>query len=195
MTSFDAERRPAHDGRPVRRLRESTLRPANREFERPARRPGGVRKAATSWGSASSLCPKRRGPGLGVTTAVLLEEEMRWGDPAAGVRVRRSGRVRLGGPRARHARAGTCGARSRSSATDGMRASAPSRGARRSRTPSAPASRPRRRGGRDGWRLDGAKAYVVNADRADASSSSRRSTPAAGWRGLGAFVVEKDTTG
>lgn len=46
-----------------------------------------------------------------------------------------------------------------------------------------------------GWTLDGAKAYVVNADRAEHFVVFAQVDAAAGWRGLGAFLVDKSAKG
>jgi alkylation response protein AidB-like acyl-CoA dehydrogenase len=45
------------------------------------------------------------------------------------------------------------------------------------------------------WRLDGAKAYVVNADRADRFVVFAQVDAGAGWKGLGAFLVDKGAKG
>jgi alkylation response protein AidB-like acyl-CoA dehydrogenase len=46
-----------------------------------------------------------------------------------------------------------------------------------------------------GYRLDGEKAYVVNADRADVFVVFAQVDESAGWRGLGAFIVDAATPG
>lgn len=46
-----------------------------------------------------------------------------------------------------------------------------------------------------GWRLDGAKAWVSNAATADLLSVYAQTDAAAGWRGIACFVVEADAPG
>jgi alkylation response protein AidB-like acyl-CoA dehydrogenase len=47
----------------------------------------------------------------------------------------------------------------------------------------------------DAWKLSGEKAFVANAGLADRFVVFAQIDPAAGWRGLGAFVVEKSAPG
>src|SRR4029079_12591050 len=64
---------------------KSTLRPKIRDFERERGIPEAVRKTAHELGLGLVALPESvGGAGLGLTTAVLLEEEVAWGDPAAG---------------------------------------------------------------------------------------------------------------
>lgn len=46
-----------------------------------------------------------------------------------------------------------------------------------------------------GWRLSGRKAWVTNGTDADLLSVYAQTDPAAGWRGIAAFLVEADTPG
>lgn len=47
----------------------------------------------------------------------------------------------------------------------------------------------------DGWRLNGAKAWITNAAVADAIICYARTDSAAGWRGIAAFLVRGDRPG
>ena len=63
----------------------NTLRPKIREFEKERALPEAVRKAAHELGLGLVALPESvGGAGLGMTTAVLLEEEVSWGEPSAG---------------------------------------------------------------------------------------------------------------
>jgi len=61
------------------------------------------------------------------------------------------------------------------------------------RDPLAPATRARREAST--WKLDGAKAYVINADRAERFVVFAQVDAALGWSGVGAFIVDKNTPG
>src|SRR5437016_259797 len=61
-----------------------TIRPKIRDFERARGVPEDVRKAAHELGLGVAALPEAvGGAGLGLATAVLLEEELAWGDAAA----------------------------------------------------------------------------------------------------------------
>src|SRR6478672_8316304 len=63
----------------------NTLRPKIREFERERGVPEAVRKTAHELGLGLVALPEAvGGAGLGMMTAALLEEEVAWGEPAAG---------------------------------------------------------------------------------------------------------------
>ncbi|MEO8558330.1 MAG: acyl-CoA dehydrogenase family protein [Rhodospirillales bacterium] len=47
----------------------------------------------------------------------------------------------------------------------------------------------------DGWRLDGAKAWITNAAMCDVAICYAQTDPAAGWRGIAAFLVRADRAG
>ncbi|MEM8768009.1 MAG: acyl-CoA dehydrogenase family protein [Pseudomonadota bacterium] len=47
----------------------------------------------------------------------------------------------------------------------------------------------------NGWRISGRKAWVTNGTEADLLSVYAQTDPAAGWRGIAAFLVEADTPG
>ena len=172
-----------------------TLRPKIREFERDRAISEAVRKTAHELGLGLVALPEAiGGAGLGFTTAVMLEEEIAWGEPSAG--------FAFGGPGAfglavlelgttEQARAAlesftTDGGHARFGAVAWGETKANKERAGFVTTATKTA---------DGFQLDGAKAYVVNADRADRFVVFAQVDAAAGWRGLGAFLVDKNAKG
>jgi alkylation response protein AidB-like acyl-CoA dehydrogenase len=172
-----------------------TLRPRIREFEKERAISEGVRKTAHELGLGLVALPEAvGGAGLGMTTAVMLEEEIAWGEPSAG--------FAFGGPGAFGLAVLELGT------TEQARAAlAPFTGdgahARFGAVAWGEARPNRERAGftttatrtESGWTLDGAKAYVVNADRADQLVVFAQVDAAAGWNGLGAFLVDASATG
>jgi alkylation response protein AidB-like acyl-CoA dehydrogenase len=176
-------------------LAKTTLRPRIREFERARGLPEDVRKTAHELGLGMVAIPEALGgAGLGLGTAVLLEEEIAWGDPAAAfglagpgafgraveeLAVEAQARALLapfaepGG----YARFGAVAWGEASTLADrpGFATTATKTGA--------------------GYRLDGEKSYVLNADRADVFLVFAQVDASKGWRGLGAFVVKKGAPG
>src|SRR5205807_949718 len=64
---------------------KNTLRPKIREFEKARGISESVRKTAYELGLGLVALPEAvGGAGLGMTTAVLLEEEVSWGEPSSG---------------------------------------------------------------------------------------------------------------
>src|SRR5271170_7107349 len=69
----------------VAQFARTTLRPRLRQFEAGRAVPEEVRRTAHEMGLGLVALPAEiGGAGLGLLTAVLLEEEVAWGDPAAG---------------------------------------------------------------------------------------------------------------
>lgn len=173
----------------------TTLRPRIREFEKERGLSEAVRKTAHELGLGLVALPESiGGAGLGMTTAVMLEEEVSWGDPAAG--------FAFGGPGAfgfavrelgttEQARAAL-----ESFAAQGghARFGAVAWGETKAKKERAGFGTTATRTG-GGWTIDGAKAYVVNADRAERFVVFAQVDAAAGWSGLGAFLVDKDAKG
>jgi acyl-CoA dehydrogenase len=179
----------------VAQFARTTLRPRLREFEAARAIPDDVRKVAHEMGLGLVAIPEALGgAGLGMTTAVLLEEELAWGDPAAP--------FGFGGPGALGFAVEELGTPEQASKLlapfareDGhMRVGAVAWG-----EPKASLDRPglltfaKEHDG--GWTLNGDKAYVTGADRAEAFVVFAQVDPALGWGGLGAFVVRKDNPG
>jgi alkylation response protein AidB-like acyl-CoA dehydrogenase len=179
----------------VAQFARNALRPKIREFEKLRGVPEAVRKTAYELGLGLVALPEAiGGAGLGFTTAVMLEEEVSWGDPAAG--------FAFGGPGAFGLAVLELGTTEQAKAalepftTEGGHGRF---GAVAWGETKANADRPgfvttaKKTDG--GWKIDGAKAYVVNADRADRFVVFAQVDDAAGWRGLGAFLVDKDAAG
>lgn len=179
----------------VAQLAKTTLRERQREFEKARALPDEVRKAAHEMGLATAALPEAiGGGGLGMTTAVLLEEEVAYGDPAAafafggpgalGIAVAELGTV----DQAKRALAPFAGA-------DGhARFGAVAWGERRAVKERAGLATTATRDGA-GWKLDGAKAYVINADRAESFVVFAQIDASKGWSGTGAFLVAKGASG
>jgi alkylation response protein AidB-like acyl-CoA dehydrogenase len=180
----------------VAQFAERTLRPRIREFEKARAFPGDVLEAAHAMGLPLAAFPEAvGGSGLGVVTQVLIEEELANGDPSAPFALGGPGAygwaaLLFGGPEA------------------GKRLLAPFVGdAAQGRVgavawgePKAPRERPglttvaeRTAGG--GWKLQGEKAFVLNAHRAESFVVFAQVDASKGWNGLGAFVVSRDAKG
>jgi alkylation response protein AidB-like acyl-CoA dehydrogenase len=179
----------------VAQFARTVLRPKFRDFERERGLPEAVRKTAHELGLGLVALPEAvGGAGLGLTTAVLLEEEVAWGDPSAA--------FAFGGPGAFGLAVTELGTTDQAKAAlepfaaDGAHArfGAVAWGEKKANASRAGFTTTAKKDG-SGWRLDGAKAYVVNADRADAFVVFAQVDDAAGWNGLGAFVVAKGTKG
>jgi acyl-CoA dehydrogenase len=176
-------------------LARTALRPKAREAERSRGFPGSLCATARDLGLGAALVPEALGgAGLGLTTAVLLEEELAWGDASAP--------FALGGPgafglavlelgtaaQARDALAPFFGdgAAARFGAVAwGEAKPHPDRaGMQTTATPND-----------GGFRLDGAKAYVIGAELASSFVVFAQIDPALGWSGIGAFLVERGAPG
>ncbi len=171
------------------------LRTRIREFEAARALPEDVRKTAHELGLGLVAIPEALGgSGLGLMTAVLLEEEVAFGDPAAA--------FGFGGPgafglavaelaEAEHARAllapfvGGDGYARFGAVAWGERHACRER-------PGMVTTATKTDGG---WTLRGEKAYVVNADRAEAFVVFAQEDAAKGWGGIGAFVVPRAASG
>ena len=179
----------------VAEFAKSVLRPRIRELERLRGVPEEVRKAAYDLGLGLVALPEAiGGAGLGLVTAVMLEEEVSWGDPAAG--------FAIGGPGAFGLAVLELGTTAQARAalepftTEGGhgRFGAVAWGETKP-SPHRPGFITTAKKTDAGWTIDGAKAYVVNADRADRFVVFAQIDEAAGWRGLGAFLVDKTAPG
>jgi acyl-CoA dehydrogenase len=179
----------------VAQFAKTTLRPRMREFERARAFPEAVRRTAHELGLGLVALPEEvGGAGLGMTTGVLLEEEIACGDPAAAFALGGAGSfglamVELGTrDQAREALAPFTG-------PDGHdRFGAVAWGERRPSAERPGLTTTATRDG-DGYRLDGEKAYVINADRAERFVVFAQVEPARGFGGLGAFLVPAEASG
>lgn len=196
MISFE----PTDDQKMVRdsvsQFAEKTLRPRIREFEKKRGLPDDVLAAAHEMGLPLAAFPEDvGGAGLGIVTQVLIEEELAHGDPAAP--------FALGGPGAYGWAALRFGV-----PEQGKKLLAPFVGAGAHARVGAVAwgepKAPRDRAGllttaektaSGGWKLQGEKAYVLNAHRAQSFIVFAQVDASRGWEGLGAFVVPADAKG
>ena len=179
----------------VGQFARTVLRPKLREHEKARALPEAVRRTAHELGLGLVALPEAiGGAGLGMTTAVILEEEVAWGDPAAA--------FGFGGP-------GAFGFAVRELATEAqarealapfvaddghLRFGAVAWGEKKANASRAGLSTLAKQDG-DAWVIDGAKSYVVNADRASSFVVFAQVTEGDGWRGIGAFVVPRDAPG
>ena len=157
--------------------------------------PESIRKTAFELGLGLVALPEAvGGAGLGLMTSVLLEEEVAWGDPAAPFAFGGPGAfgfavLELGTPEQAKAALATF-------TRDGGhgRFGAVAWGEVKANRERAGFVTTAKRSG-DGWTIDGAKAYVVNANLADHFVVFAQVDESAGWRGLGAFLVDKTAAG
>jgi acyl-CoA dehydrogenase len=195
MIAFQANEEQTTMRDAVAQFAQRTLRPRAREFERARGLPDEVLETAHSMGLTTAALPEAiGGGGLGAIAQVLIDEELAFGDPAAAFALGGPGPLGLavrvlGGPdMARvllapyfgdgaHARCGAVAWGERKAPTDrpGLTTTASRAGA--------------------GWRLQGEKSYVANADRADRYVVFAQEDAAKGWDGLAAFVVSREAPG
>ncbi len=166
-----------------------------RELEKQRAVPEDLRKKAHEMGlGLAAYAESHGGAGLGLVTAILLEEAVASGDPAAA--------FGFGGPGAMGyalAELATAEQSSAALAAFGGEDGHSRFGAVAWGEPKAHATRPglSTTATNEGtsWVLRGKKAYVVNADRAEAFVVFAQIDESKGWDGLGAFLVKKGTTG
>jgi acyl-CoA dehydrogenase len=179
----------------VAQFAKNALRPKIREFEKLRGVPEAVRKTAHELGLGMIALPEAvGGAGLGLMTAVLLEEEIAWGDPAAA--------FAFGGPGAFGTAVLELGTTEQAKAaletftSEGGhgRFGAVAWGESKANRDRAGFTTTAKKSGA-GWTITGAKAYVVNADLADRFVVFAQVDEAAGWRGVGAFLVDKGAAG
>jgi alkylation response protein AidB-like acyl-CoA dehydrogenase len=177
----------------VAQFARTVLRPRIREFERDRGLPDAVLAQAHELGLGLAALPESvGGAGFGLTTAVLLEEELGWGDPAAPFAFGGPGAfgravVELAEPD--HARVLLAGF-----VNDPKLFGAVAWGEKTANR-ERPGFSTIATATSDGWRLDGAKSYVLSADRAASFVVFAQVEPARGWGGLGAFVIERGAKG
>ena len=179
----------------VAQFAKNALRPRIRELEKLRGVPEALRKTAFELGLGLVALPEAvGGAGLGLTTSVLLEEEVAWGDPAAA--------FAFGGPGAFGFAVLELGTPAQAKAaletftTEGghARFGAVAWGETKANKDRPGFVTTAKKDG-DDWKIDGSKAYVVNADLADHFVVFAQVDEAAGWRGLGAFLVDKGAAG
>jgi acyl-CoA dehydrogenase len=172
------------------------LRTKIREHEKARGLPVEVRKAAHEMGLGHVGLPEEvGGAGLGLTTAVLLEEEIAFGDPSAAFAFGGGGTfaravLELGTPEQAKALlaplVGEKGFDTFGAVAWSERRANPERPGLSTRATRLPSG---------GWRIDGEKAFVLDADRAHSFVVFAQVEDDKGWDGLGAFVVTRATKG
>jgi acyl-CoA dehydrogenase len=192
MISFglDEEQRIVQET--VRKLAVEELRPRLRELEQRGV-PDELRRRAHALSLSLLDVPERcGGQGAPLTTAVLVHEELAFGDPGAAValiapHLAAPAIVLLGDAAQQErllARFVTADAALRTGALAWSEREAPLSGFATTAT--------RVEGG---WRLDGRKAFVVNGDGAELTVVFAQLAGTSGWDNIGAFIVEKGTAG
>lgn len=172
----------------------SKLRERTREIEAARGLPADLRQTAFDMGLGGTVAitEAKGGAGLGLVTAVLLEEALAHGDPAAP--------FALGGPASFATAVSELGSDAQSSDWMARLGSSEKFGAV---AWSEPKANKERAGfstvatlGADGtFQIDGVKSFVMNADRAELLVVFAQVDEAAGWNGIGAFVVERSAEG
>ena len=179
----------------VAQFARATLAPRVREFERLRSVPEDVRKLAHEMGLGLVAVPEAAGgQGLGLTTAVLLEEELGAADAAAA--------FGLAGPHAFAAAAVELGSEEQARELLAPFGDPDAHGRFGAVAWSEPKPNRERAGfstvataDGDGYRITGKKAFVVNAGLADRFVVFAQVDPERGWEGIGAFVVPRDAAG
>lgn len=169
------------------------LRTNLRQTERDGGLSGELRKTAFEMGlgGAIAVAESHGGAGLGMVTAVLLDEALAQGDPTAP--------FALGGPSSLAMAIAELGTAEQAiqwieklSAPDRCGAVAWSE-PKPNRERAGFTTTATRQGAE--WVLHGEKAFVLNADRADAFVVFAQVDPALGWGGIGAFVIDRTAPG
>jgi alkylation response protein AidB-like acyl-CoA dehydrogenase len=179
----------------VAQFAKATLAPRIRAFEEARAVPAEVREHAHELGLAAAPFPEALGgSGLGLLTSVLIEEELGYADAAAA--------FGLAGPHAfGHAvvelgdEATARAALAPFFAEDGHRRfgavawSEPAPNRERAGFTTTAEEHP------DGFRLQGSKAFVHNAELASEWLVFAQVDPTVGWKGIGAFLVPRESPG
>ncbi len=167
-----------------------TLRARLRETEKARAIPDDLQKIAADMGLSMVAIPEScGGAGLGLTTAVLLEQELAMGDAAAAFGLRGPGAFGLAA-----VELGTeeQAARAIAALEGGFGAVAWGESKPHADRPGLCTTATR---DGTGYRIRGEKSYVLNADRASAFVVFAQIDDAAGWNGLAAFIVPKNAKG
>lgn len=177
----------------VAELGKRDVRPRLRETEKLRDLPSDIRAKVLALGiSAAPIAEKHGGAGLGTVTTILLEEELATADASAP--------FCASGPHGFGYAVAALGTDEQANAhlapffsstpehtgavAWGERGIAKEPGFKTTATK------------RDGtWIINGEKHYVINADRADVFAVFAQVDAAAGWNGLGAFIVPKSSKG
>jgi acyl-CoA dehydrogenase len=176
----------------VRKLAAEELRPRMRELER-AGVPERLRRRFHEFGLGLIDVPEAYGGhGAPLTTAVIVHEELAFGDPGAAVALcaphLAAVAIALLGDEAQKTRW-----LGRFAAADGALRTGAVCWSERAAPLDGFATTAAR--GDGGWVLDGRKAFVVNGGHADVHVVFAQLAGTSGWEGIGAFVVEAGTAG
>lgn len=180
----------------VAQFARSVIRPKVRDAERARAWPEDILKTAHELGLGLAPLPESvGGPGLGMVTAILLEEELAWGDPALPFALGGPGPfglavAELAAPEQAHDVLSSFFA-------DGGHdeVGAVLWGERKAHPDRAGHSTVATRQPDGSFKIDGVKSYVANAHRASAFLVFAEVDEAQGWDGLGAFVVSARAPG
>lgn len=168
-----------------------SLRARMREIEKARAVPDDLRKTALEMGLGAIAIPEAiGGAGLGLATAILLEEELAMGDAAAA--------FGFAGPGAFGLAVSELGtAEQASAAMAKVQGDAFGAVAWGERTPhrERPGMTTVATKSDGGYVIRGEKAYVLNADRASAFVVFAQVDESRGWEGIGAFLVDKGAAG
>jgi acyl-CoA dehydrogenase len=175
----------------ARRLAAEDIRPRLRELERGADGSALARRLHGLGVSLIDVPEALGGAGLGALTAVLVHEELAWGDPGAAVALFAphlvpAALLELAAPEqaARFLAPYAAGVRRGAVAWSERGSDVPAAGFAMTATPEG-----------DGFVLEGQKAFVINGGIADDTIVFAQLDRGAGWDGVGAFVVRADNPG
>ncbi len=173
---------------------KSTLTPRAREFEKARAVDEEVRRAAQEMSLCVAALPEALGgQGLGLLTAVMINEELAYGDAAAPFGLPGFGPYLLAAEElASEERAKELVRPFTDPAREAFGAVAWSEKKANPERPGFVTSAKKVSGG---WELTGAKAFVGNAELAGSFIVFAQVDPAAGWNGIGAFVVQRENPG
>ncbi len=195
MISFE----PTEDQRlivaTVAEYAKTTLAPRAREFEKARAVAEDVRKAVHEMGLALAHVPEALGgQGLGLLTAVMINEELAYGDPAAPFGLPGFGGFSLAALELGTEEQARALIEPFTDPTAHDRFGAVAWSERAPNRERAGFTTTATKSG-DGWEITGTKSFVGNAGLADAFIVFAQIDADAGWNGLGAFVVKKDNPG
>ncbi len=195
MISFEPSEDQGLIVQTVAELAKTTLAPRAREFEKERAVGGDVKKAIQEMGLSMAAVPEALGgQGLGLLTAVLINEELGYGDPAAPFGLPGFGpftlaALELGSEEQARALLAPFADPAAHDHFGAVAWSEP--GPNRER---AGLSTVAKKSG-DGWELNGDKCFVGNAAAARRFIVFAQVDESAGWSGIGAFSVARDNPG
>lgn len=181
----------------VRKFAAEAIRPKLREYERARGIPDALRRKFHELGLSLVDVPEAcGGTGMDLLTAVLVHEELAFGDPGAALALWGPGSLpaavlELGTAEQAAGYLRRFGAGAEAAGIRGAIAWS-EKGAN---LPEAGFATRARRDRGDAWLIEGAKAFVVGAGTADLCVVFAQVDPGAGWGGVSAFVVEASNPG